>query len=192
MKCPKCEVNEKMPGWGCTTPGCLECVGKDEVCRQHWKAQLQTWTYFKTLHLFWGKKKKKMKKRSMSHWALLWAKESIPSAFLRHQKHNLKFHLNIVGNQETRLNSLMQWWHFLLNLNVLCFELFVVNNMLMKILEKCCFEHLTSPIDVNPLYLDRSGKLWVWLSRLHAELCCFYHVHLHSPVSKNFSQYSLN
>lgn len=44
------------------------------------------------------------------------------------------------------------------------------------------------PIDVNPLYLDNSGKLWVWLSRLHAELCRFYHIHLHSPVSKNFSQ----
>lgn len=164
----------------------MRCVDSTEKPSSRPEPTLKHCIYFE------GKKKKKMKKRSMSHWALLWAKESIPSAFLRHQKHNLKFHLNIVGNQETRLNSLMQWWHFLLNLNVLCFELFVVNNMLMKILEKCCFEHLTSPIDVNPLYLDRSGKLWVWLSRLHAELCCFYHVHLHSPVSKNFSQYSLN
>lgn len=45
------------------------------------------------------------------------------------------------------------------NLNVLSLELFVVNIMLMKMLEKCYFEHLTSPIDVNPLYLDRAGKL---------------------------------
>lgn len=47
----------------------------------------------------------------------------------------------------------------MLNLNVLSLELFVVNIMLMKMLEKYYFENLISPIDMNPLYLDSSGKL---------------------------------
>lgn len=84
----------------------MSWVGEYEVCRQHWRAQPQSWTYFKILHLFLGKKKKRKcnSKRNMNHRALLWANESIPSAFQRHQKHGLKFHLNIVENRDTRLN----------------------------------------------------------------------------------------
>lgn len=79
-------------------------TGECEVCAQHWRAQSQSWSYFKVLHLLWGEKRKCNSKRNMSHQALLWANESIPSAFLRHQKHGLKFHLPFVGNWETRLN----------------------------------------------------------------------------------------
>ena len=78
----------------------------------------------------------------------------------------------------------------MLKLNVLCLGSSLVNIMLMGMSEKNgIFRAFNIPIDVNLFYLDR-GKLSVWLSRLHAELCFFYHIHL--PVSKNFSQNSLN
>lgn len=95
---------EKMSGWACTTPVCLElestrCVDSAEEPSPRAEPTLKYCIYF------WGKKKRKCNsKRNMNHRALLWANESIPSAFQRHQKHGLKFHLNIVENRDTRLN----------------------------------------------------------------------------------------
>lgn len=153
-------------------------IGEYKVCRQHWRAQPRAEP---TLKYFWGKKRKCNSRRNMNHRALLWANESIPSAFLRRHKLGLKFHLNIVENRETRLNC-----------KKVVAVLVKIELSFLVIMLMAMFEPLTSPVDVHLLYLDSSGKVSVWLSRLQAELCCFYHIHLHSLVSKNFSQNSLN